>query len=402
MKYDFTSIIDRTGKDSIAVDIPNVPTLPQKSMIKDGFDLIPMWVADMNFKTAECITDAISDRLKHPLFGYFSYTENYYNAIINWQKRIHGTADIEAKHISYENGVLGALMSAVGVICSQGDEILVHSPTYIGFTKTLTNAGYKLAHSPLSQDENGIWRMDFDHMEKVLSEKKIHAAIFCSPHNPCGRVWEKWEIEKAMELFKKYEVFVFSDEIWADLCLGDFKHIPTQSISEDAKNRTVALYAPSKTFSLAGFPCSYSIIYNNMLRDRISKQSSLCHYNNMNVLSMHALIGAYTDNGSEWRSELLEVIGDNINYACDFISENFDGVTLQKPEATYMLFVDCKKWCEKNNVSVQELIERGWAVGVMWQSGVDFNAPTSIRMNLALPKERVVEAFDRLKKYVFI
>ena len=145
--------------------------------------------------------------------------------------------------------------------------------------------------------------MDFEDMEKKIVKNRIHAAVFCSPHNPCGRVWERWEIEKAMELYKKYDVFVISDEIWSDLILEGHKHIPTQSVSEDARNRTVAMYAPSKTFNLAGLVGSYHIIYNTWLRERVLKESSLSHYNAMNVLSMHALVGAYKPEAmSGWMS----------------------------------------------------------------------------------------------------
>ena len=153
--------------------------------------------------------------------------------------------------------MLGGVISALNVLCSKGDNVLLHSPTYIGFTHCLTDNGYHIVHSPLTKDERGVWRMDFADMEKKIVENHIHAAIFCSPHNPCGRVWERWEIEQAMALYKKYDVMVVSDEIWSDILLTGYCHIPTQSVSEDAKMRTVALYAPSKTFNLAGLVGSY-------------------------------------------------------------------------------------------------------------------------------------------------
>ena len=159
--------------------------------------------------------------------------------------------------------------------------------------QSLTNNGYHIVHSPLVKDENNVYRMDFEDMEKKIMENHIHAAIFCSPHNPTGRVWEQWEIEKAMEIYKKHDVYVVSDEIWSDLLLNGHKHTPTQSVSEDAKQRTVALYAPSKTFNLAGLIGSYHIIYNDWLRERILKESSLSHYNSMNLLSMYASV-SYT------------------------------------------------------------------------------------------------------------
>ena len=315
MKYDFTSIMDRSGKDALAVDAlganPMAPTPP-----KEGFDFIPMWVADMNFATVPTVVEAITERAKHPAFGYFAPSDAYYDSVIRWHRDRNGVTDLAPACIGYENGVLGGVVSAINAFCSRGDNVLLHSPTYIGFTGCLTDNGYNIVLSPLVKDEKNVWRMDFEDMERKLAEHKIHAAIFCSPHNPCGRVWERWEIEKAMELYRKYDVMVVSDEIWSDIILEGHRHIPTQSVSEDAKMRTVAFYAPSKTFNLAGLIGSYHIIYNPYIRDRIAKESSLSHYNSMNVLSMHALIGAYRQEGREWVDELRQVITGNVDYAC--------------------------------------------------------------------------------------
>lgn len=400
MKYDFTSIMDRVGKDAIAVEALGQMKMAPKPP-KDGFDIIPMWVADMNFPTVPTIPEAIIERAKHPAYGYFSPRKEYYDAIIQWQKKRNGVTDLTPECIGYENGVLGGVISALNVYCSKGDNVLVHKPTYIGFTNSLTNNGYHIVHSELVKDENDVWRMDFEDMEKKIVEHNIHATIFCSPHNPCGRVWERWEIEKAMEIFKKHDVMVVADEIWSDLITTGHKHIPTQSVSEDAKMRTVALYAPSKTFNLAGLIGSYHIIYNQHLRDRIAKESSLSHYNSMNVLSMHALIGAYQPEGYEWLDELREVITGNIDYACNYIKEHFDGVSVSRPEGTYMLFVDCSEWCEKHGKTIEDVEQAAWDVGVACQDGRMFHGPCHLRINLALPLSRVQEAFDRLDKYVF-
>ena len=400
MKYDFTSIMDRVGKDAIAVEALGQMKMAPKPP-KDGFDIIPMWVADMNFPTVPTIPKAIIERAKHPAYGYFSPRKEYYDAIIQWQKKRNGVTDLTPECIGYENGVLGGVISALNVYCSRGDNVLVHKPTYIGFTNSLTNNGYHIVHSELVKDENDVWRMDFEDMEKKIVEHNIHATIFCSPHNPCGRVWERWEIEKAMEIFKKHDVMVVADEIWSDLITTGHKHIPTQSVSEDARQRTVALYAPSKTFNLAGLIGSYHIIYNQHIRDRIAKESSLSHYNSMNVLSMHALIGAYQPEGYEWLDELREVITGNIDYACNYIKEHFDGVSVSRPEGTYMLFVDCSEWCEKHGKTIEDVEQTAWDVGVACQDGRMFHGPCHLRINLALPLSRVQEAFDRLDKYVF-
>ncbi|MDO4265488.1 MAG: aminotransferase class I/II-fold pyridoxal phosphate-dependent enzyme [Eubacteriales bacterium] len=404
MKYDFTSIIDRKGKDAIAVDvIPEcmTPAVGHEIKVKEGFDMIPMWIADMNFATVPTVAEEMIRRAQHPLFGYFRPRDEYFAEIIDWQKRRNGVEGLEPEHIGYENGVLGGVTSALRILCSQGGNVLVNSPTYVGFTNVLNNNGFHIVHSPLVKDADNMWRMDFEDMEKKIVDNNIHCAIFCSPHNPTGRVWEREEIEKAMEIFKKHEVFVISDEIWSDIILFGNKHIPTQSVSEDAKNRTIAFYAPSKTFNLAGLIGSYHIVYSKLLRDRLLKESSLSHYNSMNVMSMYALIGAYSEAGHEWVAELREVIGENVAYACDFIEKNFKGVNVSRPQGTYMLFIDCEEWCREHGKTLEELLNAGYEVGVFWQTGKQFNGPWSIRMNLALPHERVKEAFDRLQKYVF-
>lgn len=397
MKYDFTSILDRNGKDAIAVEHIPIPG----AQVKEGFDRIPMWVADMNFPTVPTVVEAMMERVQHPAYGYFDPSEEYYASIIRWQEKRNGVTGLKPEHIGYENGVLGGVISALNVMCSKGDNVLLHSPTYIGFTMSLENNGYHIVHSPLVKDENGVWRMDFEDMEKKIVKNRIHAAVFCSPHNPCGRVWERWEIEKAMELYKKYDVFVISDEIWSDLILEGHKHIPTQSVSEDARNRTVAMYAPSKTFNLAGLVGSYHIIYNTWLRERVLKESSLSHYNAMNVLSMHALVGAYKPEGYEWLDELRQVLTGNVEFACRYIQDHFEGIEVSKPEGTYMLFLDCTKWCEQNGKTIDELQRAGVEVGVIWQDGRPFHGSCHIRMNLALPFSRVQEAFERLDRYVF-
>ena len=405
MKYDFESIIERHGNDALAVDMPAEARNTGKGYfgvpLKEGFDVIPMWVADMNFAAAPSITRAISKRLEHPVFGYFSPKEEYFHAIIQWQSARNHVNGLTAECIGYENGVLGGVVSAAGILCSKGDKILVHAPTYVGFTNALGNAGYELVHSPLKLDENNVWRMDYEDMETKLAEQHIHTAILCSPHNPTGRAWERWELEKAMELFKKYDVYVISDEIWSDLYLADNAHIPTQSVSEDAKMRTIAFYAPSKTFNLAGLIGSYHIIYNPRLRDRIRKESSLSHYNSMNVLSMYALLGAYEPDGQEWLEELKKVLTKNADYACDFIEKNWKGVKVAKPQATYMLFIDCEEYCNSHNVTIDDIQRAGLEVGVLWQDGRAFHGSHCIRMNLALPFERVKEAFERLDQHVF-
>lgn len=406
MSYDFNTWIDRRHKDALAFDYEEVRRKgtfgPRDIDILPGYDMIPMWVADMNFATAPSVTEAIEERLAHPCFGYFRPSDAYFAAIIEWQRRRNHVTGLSREHIGYENGVLGGVASALKVLCSPGDAVLLHSPTYIGFTKLLSESGYTQVHSKLVVDASGSWQMDLVDMEKKIVDHHIHAAIFCSPHNPTGRVWTKEEISDAMKIFKRHDVWVISDEIWSDLLLFGNHHTPTQSVSTWAHQHTVSLYAPSKTFNLAGLVGSYHIIYNQWLRDRMDKQTALTGYNSMNVLSMHALIGAYSMAGSAWLDELCQQLSTNVGWACDHIRDCWPGVDVVRPEGTYMIFLDCTKWCATHDQTISDLEAAGLKVGVLWQDGRAFGGPQTIRMNLALPIERLKEAFGRLDQHVFV
>ena len=309
MKYDFETLLDRHGHDAIAVDAVGdprwegfAPTAP-----KEGFDCIPMWVADMNFPVPRSIQEAMIRRIEHPAFGYFSPSDEYYASIISWHGRRKGVTDLTRHEIGYENGVLGGLISALNAFISPGDKVLLHSPTYMGFTNSIENAGFRIVHSPLVQDEAGVWRMDYEDMERKIRKEQIRAAVFCSPHNPCGRVWTRDEVAEAMAVYERGGVMVISDEIWSDLLLDGRSYTPSQSVSDWAKTHVIALYAPSKTFNLAGLIGSYHVIYDKAVRERVENVSSKCHYNSMNVLSQYALIGAYSREGEDWLEQLLPV-----------------------------------------------------------------------------------------------
>lgn len=399
-RFDFTTMIDRRGRDSIAVDLQENDfwKLPQ-GKTKPGFDKIPMWIADMNFPTAPSVTEEILKRASHPIYGYFVPSEEYYASIIRWHDESFGVKDLRRENIGYENGVLGGITSALHVLATPGEPILVHSPTYTGFTTQLERNGYPAVLSPLKADLDGVLRMDFEDMEQKIRNHKIHTALFCSPHNPSGRVWERRELEQAIELFKKYDVYVISDEIWADLTLFGHRHIPTQSVSEDARMRTVAFYSPSKTFNLAGLVGSYHIVYNKKLSDQLKHYEALGHYNDMNVFSMHALIGAYRPEGREWMDELKKVLEANIQAAYGFFN-GIDGINLSKPQGTYVIVPDFHEWCSCRNRSLDELLSAGVEVGVLWRDGRQFHIPYGIRMTLGLPTEKLNEVLERLQRHV--
>lgn len=397
MPFDFETIWDRTGKDATACEVLPAPG----GKVRPGVQPIPMWVADMAFATAPGVVEAMRARLEHPLFGYFPLRQEYFDAIIRWQNRRNGVKDLVPAHIGYENGVVGGLASAVAAFTSPGDGVLVHAPTYIGFLAMLKKCGRRPVFSPLVRDADGVWRMDYDDMDRKLTQEPIHTVIFCSPHNPTGRVWTQEEIARAMAVYAKHDCVVLSDEIWSDLVLAGHRHVPTQSVSEDARMRTAAYYAPSKTFNLAGLVGAYHIIYNPCLRDRAVRQAETTMYNNENLLSMYALMGGYTDEGAAWVDALREVLTGNMTRACDFFAHAVEGISFARPEGTYMLFLDCEAWCAAHGKTIEELLLAGVREGVIWQDGRPFQGPWSIRMNLALPRARLEEALRRLETGVF-
>lgn len=397
MTYDFETVLDRSGTGSIATDVIPWDTAPEA-----GVDPIPMWIADMAYPVAPPVLEAMRRRLERPTLGYYRLSEEYYGAILSWQRRRHGVEGLGREHIGYENGVLGGISSAVQALTAPGEKILVHAPTYVGFTHTIERLGRVLVHSPLVRDESGIWRMDYADMDEKIRRDGIHLVILCSPHNPSGRVWEREELERAMALCRERGCLVLSDEIWSDIVMPGHRHIPTQSVSEDARERTLAFYAPSKTFSLAGLVGSYHIVYNRYLRERLERQSEQSGYNSCNVLSMHALIGAYSPEGEDWAEQMVRAVDGNFSFACGFIAEHFPGVRIMRPQGTYMLFLDCAPWCAAHGVTIGELQRRGVRAGVIWQNGEDFFWPETIRMNLALPLSRLREAMERLKRDVFV
>ena len=362
MKFDFTQFIDRMGKDAIAVEMP-----PNGALTKPEWKdkQIPMWVADQNFPTFPPIKEKMIERANIDTFGYYATRPEYFEGIIDWHKTRNGFDWLEKKHISYDNSVLGGVVTALKVLCSAGDNVLLQSPTYIGFTGSIENNGWNIVLNPMYKDEEGQWHIDYEDMEKKIVDNKIHATVFCNPHNPTGRAWSKEELLKCWEIFEKHNVWVVSDEIWSDIMLDGRKHVATCSVSDYALNHTVSMYATSKTFNIAGLVGSYRFCKNDWLRERMDKEASLSHYNGMNMIWMYAAIGAYTGEGRfDYVDQLCEVLTENKKVAMEYIRK-WEGIEAAEPQATFMLFLDCTGWCEKHGVTIQRLQEMGAEVGVM-------------------------------------
>ena len=391
MKYNFDEVIDRKGTHAVKVE-----RLP-KGADKDS---LALWVADMDFACAEPILKALHERIDRKIFGYTMYeADECMDAVTGWMKKRYGWEE-SRENLFFCPGVVAAYAALINLLTEPGDGIVLQRPIYYPFTNKANSNGRIPVDNALIY-ENGAYRIDFEDLDKKMADPANKVLVVCSPHNPTGRVWTEDELKKTVEICKKYDKWIICDEIHCDLIRRGVTFTPIMNVAPEYADHIVVCTAPSKTFNLAGLIGSYHIIYNKRLKDRVLKESSLCHYNSMNVLSMHALMGAYTPEGQEWVGELREVIGENVAYACDYIDKHFEGVSVTRPQGTYMLFVNCEEWCKAHDKSLEDVLKMGYEAGVFWQNGKPFHGEWYIRMNLALPTSRVKEAFDRLDKYVF-
>ena len=392
MKYDFITVPDRRYSGS--------SKWKQMYQIKPDVDedVVPLSTADMEFFNAPEIVEGLQEYVGKTALGYTDATDSYTEAVIGWMKKRHNY-QVEKEWIIQSPGVVPALGTAVNAYTEPGEGVLILTPIYFPMTMTIQMKGRRLVESPLILTDKG-YEIDFEDLEKKAALPDVKLMLFCSPHNPIGRVWSREELGRVMDICIRNHVFIIDDEIHNDLIMPGYEHIVMATLSKEAAMNCAVCTAPSKTFNLAGLVGAYHIIYNKRLRDRVQKESSLSHYNDMNVLSMHAQIGAYQPEGLEWVDELCQVLTGNVNFACDFIAKHFQGIEVSKPQGTYMIFLDCTRWCEEHGKSIDELLNAGLEVGVYWQDGRLFNGPCHIRMNLALPLSRVKEAFERLEKYV--
>ena len=398
MKYDFTTFLSRVGHDAIAYDGLGLDGFPKRP--DDAYSPISMWVADMNFVCYPGITEGIKARLEYPSFGYFMIPSKYYQAIAWWHYNQFGVKGLKQEHLLYVGGVLGGVVAVLKTFLKEGACVLTHSPTYIGFIHAVKDAGYKLITTPLTI-ENGKYQMDLADMEAKIIAHDIKVMILCNPHNPSGKAWEKEELASICELCKKHEVIIISDEIWADINLNGKKHIPTSSVSSDARMRTISLYAPTKTFNLASLTGAYMVIYNPVFKKMINEYLECTCLNSPHLLSVYALINAYTVGGAEWVGELNSVLSNNVTLLDEFL-KGYPELKYLMPEATYMFYIDFSKYCEVHNISFQSLLDKGQEVGVIWQDGRPFGWNQAIRINVASPTKELEVAIKRLKELVLI
>ena len=387
----FDRNLDRHGTGAYKWEAHKVPG-PYHTTVPEE-DVVPMWIADMDFATAPSIVERLLARVQHPAYGYTLPSAEYYQAICDWHKTRYGNDAVKRRHILNHTSVLAGVGAAVEAFTLPGENILINQTTYTGFQSTVKNLGRNLVYSPLVKDEKGLWRMNFEEMEKLISANKISLMIFCSPHNPTGRVWEKWEIENVVNLCAKHGVKIVSDEIWADFVVDpECKHIPTQSVSDVAKEIVTANYAPSKTFNLAGLQGSYSVTYNKQMRDKLDKIGSTTHSNAVSLLTLEACIGAYTG-GAEYIDEMLKYVRENQKLMVDFFN-SCEGIEASLPQGTYVLWVNF----EGTGMDVGVVRDKLREVGVITTDGRGYHGKTYLRFNCACPKANCEKAIKAMKK----
>ena len=388
MKYNFDEFIDRRGTCASKWTDMGV------KYGKD--DLLPMWVADMDFQAPEEVVQAVKERAAHGVFGYTTRPESYYDAIVSWMERRHNYK-IEKDWIEHAPGVIPALNLLVRGLTRPGDKILIQPPVYPPFYEIIKNNGCHVVTSPLKEEQDK-YVMDYEHMEQVLAaEPRIKMFILCSPHNPVGRVWSKEELRKVGELCLQYDVMVLSDEIHCDLLLKDNVHVPFTTISPEMEQNSAIFYAPSKTFNLAGLQSSVIIIPNEKIRAVYQQELEDIHLKRSNIFGMVATEAAY-NHGDAWLDQLMEYIDGNVDVVMDYVAK-IPGIKAFRPEGTYLVWLDCRELGIKAADLKQFMVDKA---GVALNDGTPFGKEGEgfQRINLACPRASVEEAMQRIEKAV--
>jgi cystathionine beta-lyase len=386
-KYNFDEIIPREGTDCVKYDL--------REMFFGTGDVIPMWVADMDFRTPDFIVDAIKSRLDHEILGYTTRGESFNDSIVGWMKKRHNW-EIQKEWISFSPGVVPAVNMIVLAFTEPGDKIIVQPPVYFPFFMAIQNNGRTKVENPLKL-ENGRLCMDFDDLRtKAIGAKMI---ILSHPHNPGGSVWTKEELTQLAEICIENNVLMVSDEIHSDLLFDGFQHIPLASISGAAAQLTITCNAPSKTFNLAGLATSYLIIPNKELLDNYNKMlNDKLHVNMGNMFGPIALKAAY-EQGEEWLKQMLDYVWENVCYVDEYLKNHIPQIKAIIPESTYMIWLDCRELVLEGDELKDFFIS---AAKVGFNDGRVFGTGGEgfMRMNVACPGALVEQAMEQIKAAV--
>lgn len=382
MTRPFDEQIERRGTDSLKWDV------------KEAEGATPMWVADMDFRTAPPIIEALQKRVSHGIFGYTHVPESYYDAVIRWFRKRHGWT-IQRESILYTSGVVPALSATIKALTEPGDKVVVQTPVYNCFFSSIRNNGCEQFDAPLTLAD-GRYRMDYDALEAYCADPQTKLLILCNPHNPGGRVWRREELEKVYEITTRHDVTVVSDEIHCELVFKPYTYIPYATLGEEARRNSVTLCSPSKAFNLAGLQIANIVTDNADFRRRIDRAININETCDVNPFGIVALQAAYNE-GQPWLEELLEYLHGNYTYLRAWFESYMPQLDVMPLEGTYLAWIDCRKLgrsskelCALLAKEAQVLLNAGEMYGA---AGEGF-----LRINMACPRARLVDALERIYK----
>lgn len=385
--YSFDEVICRKGT--------NCSKIRALQMLYGRTDLIPLWVADMDFATPPFILEALRERLQHPILGYTCIDDDYFPAIIDWQKSLHNW-DIEKEWISFMPGVIRGLGFALQVFTKPGDRIITQPPVYHMFRHVIEGNGRVVVDNPLIRMEDGHYEMDFDHLATVANDVKM--LVLCNPHNPSGRCWPKETLQRLADFCAAHNILVVSDEIHADIALFSAQHIPFASVSETARNNSITFGAPTKTFNCAGVVSSWTVVPNKELREPFFKWLVANEIDCPPMFSPTVAIAAYR-HGGEWRKTMLRYVEENIDFVVNYCCEHIPGVVARRPEASFLIWLDCRALQLSHDALNHLFVDEAHLAlndGEMFgQGGEGF-----MRLNVGVPRSILEKALSQLAQAV--
>lgn len=384
MQYNFDRIIDRRGTDALKTDA--IPTIWGRD------DLLPLWVADMDFATPPFVLDELRHRLQHEVLGYTVRTPRWASSIVTWQRERYGW-EIQSEWLNFVPGIVPGIAFAINCFTEPGDTILIQPPVYHPYIHVPQNLGRTLRENALDLID-GQYHIDFERFEHDVKGCKLF--LLCHPHNPGGRVWTSDELYRIAEICHREGVIVVSDEIHADLTLPPYHHVPFASVSPEAADCSITLMSPSKAFNMAGLTSSYSIISNEALREKFHRHLEHSELNLGHVFAFNSVAAAYS-HGTEWLDQMLTYVQGNIDYVEHILTTEIPSISMLRPQASYLVFLDCRKLNLSQQALNQLFVDKAHLAlndGAMFgEEGVGF-----MRLNVASPRSVIEEAMRRLKE----
>ncbi|MEC0088920.1 MalY/PatB family protein [Paenibacillus macquariensis] len=390
MKYNFDTTIARENTNSTKWD----PAIFKKMRGFDGDSILPMWIADMDFRAPEVILDALKTRVDHGIFGYSSPLEDYYAALSWWQKSRHDW-EIKEEWVTITPGIVPALNFIIRALSNEGDQVIIQEPVYSPFRSTVENNNRVVANNPLLL-VNGNYEMNYDQLERLASNPLTKLLILCSPHNPMGMVWSSEQLRRLGKICNANDVIVISDEIHNDLIMSGHKHMTYALLGEEFANNAVICTAPSKTFNIAGLQTSNIIIPNPDIKEKIDLEIEKSSLTEQNLFGIVATTAAYSEKGAEWLDQLLTYLESNADFIDQFVKERMPNVKFIKPQATYLAWLDFKETAIYEDLDKKILEE----AKVWLNNGAMFGLGGEgyMRINFACPRSILAEALERIAK----